>query len=912
MKSIIVTTGTRLSGVAAGAARRGCGVCCMWLVLAMTACCGSSTQAAVNTFSGANGISLTTDSNWTMVATLGNPTEPTAGTYNIAPTSSTKATDYQDQLFTAVSGTYTSSGASNRARSMNVTNGSQLVIQASGNSNNPQLWLGGVGTFSGVTPTVTVSNTGSFMNEVSGGTNDAVYLTNNSSLTLSSVNFTAGTGTATATLRTGTIAVVNFNVAAGSTFRSDVVIDGMGSNAASGITVKGGGLVVLGGLNTFTGLTTVQSGTLRYATSDALSTGGVTVAGGVLDLSTYNDIVGAVTLASGTITATTGTLTGASYTMSQGRVGAVLAGNSAGLTLTSTSGTVTLAGLNTYGGVTTINGGVLSTDSIMTGGAASGIGNSGNSATNLVIDGGSLQYTGTATTTSRKFVVGVSGATIENVGAGSLGFVSSTVLGTSGNGSRTLALTGTNTSNDNVFEPGIIDGTGGATSVVKNGSGNWVLTGTNGSSTYSGNTTINAGILGVKPDPNGTVAVLGSGTLVFNGGGLSANSSSDATVTNKVRVTSDFSLGGMGVASLTLSGSIDLTGATRAVTLVNNNPNTISGVISNGGLTLASTNSARTLTLSGLNTYSGNTTVDGGILKAGGVNGFGTGSVTVNAQGAIDLNSLAVANTITNNGGTILNAGSYSGTQTLLGVASFSSLGGTLNVGNTGKATLNGAIAGTIATLTGGTTELASGGSLTQSSVANAGTFIFSGTASGTTTLSTAFSGAGSFLKESASILALSGSSFFGAGTQITAGGLLVTGSIGGGLVDVSSAASIGGTGRIGGDLNLQAGAIFSFVPGNTLAVTGSATFGGFGVANIDGLTSSTPDGTYTLMSGLINFANVSNVGAGNAYSLGGNKSAYLQQGSMDLVVVPEPSVFIVGIAGLWAAVAAIRRRTTN
>jgi hypothetical protein len=290
------------------------------------------------------------------------------------------------------------------------------------------------------------------------------------------------------------------------------------------------------------------------------------------------------------------------------------------------------------------------------------------------------------------------------------------------------------------------------------------------------------------------------------------------------------------------------------------------------------------------------------------VNAFGSGTVTVASGAALDLNSLAVANTVTNNGGTILNAGSYAGTQTLLGVASFSSLGGTLNVGNTGKATLNGSIAGTIATLTGGTAELASGGSLTQSSVANAGTFLFSGTADAS--LATAFSGAGNFRKESASILSLSGSSFFGAGTQITAGGLLVTGSVGGGLVDVSSAASIGGTGRIGGDLNLQAGAMFRFVPGNTLAVTGSATFGGFSVADIQGLSSSTPDGTYTLMSGLVNFANVSNVGAGNAYSLGGNKSAYLQQGSLQLVVVPEPSVFIVGIAGLWAAVAAIRRRT--
>jgi autotransporter-associated beta strand protein len=403
---------------------------------------------------------------------------------------------------------------------------------------------------------------------------------------------------------------------------------------------------------------------------------------------------------------------------------------------------------------------------------------------------------------------------------------------------------------------------------------------------------------------------LGSGTLIFNGGGLSTAGSVDATVTNNVQVTSDFSLGGIGSGNVTLSGSVNLNGSTRQLTLPQSGAAVIAGVISNGGLTLVASNTNKSLSLNAANTYSGVTAVNGGLLRAGVVNAFGSGTVTVASGAALDLNSLAVANTITNNGGTILNAGSYAGTQTLLATATYSSLSSasTLNVGSAGKATLNGAIAGTIATLTGGTAELASGGSLTQSSVANAGTFIFSGTADAS--LATAFSGAGNFRKESASILSLSGSSFFGAGTQITAGGLLVTGSIGGGLVDVSSAASIGGTGRIGGDLNLQAGATFSFVAGNTLAVTGSATFGGFGVANIEGLSSSTPDGTYTLISGLVNFANVSNVGASNAYSLGSGKSAYLQQGSMDLVVVPEPSVFIVGIAGLSAAVAAIRRRT--
>ena len=59
-----------------------------------------------------------------------------------------------------------------------------------------------------------------------------------------------------------------------------------------------------------------------------------------------------------------------------------------------------------------------------------------------------------------------------------------------------------------------------------------------------------------------------------------------------------------------------------------------------------------------------------------------------------------------------------------------------------------------------------------------------------------------------------------------------------------------------------------------------------------------------------MNLANVSNVGAGSAYSLGGGKSAYLQAGSLQLVVVPEPSAVIAVVGGL-AGVAAygFRRR---
>jgi autotransporter-associated beta strand protein len=60
------------------------------------------------------------------------------------------------------------------------------------------------------------------------------------------------------------------------------------------------------------------------------------------------------------------------------------------------------------------------------------------------------------------------------------------------------------------------------------------------------------------------------------------------------------------------------------------------------------------LELDAANTYSGGTTIDGGTARAGDVAAFGTGGITVNAGGTLDKNGFMLANTITNNGGTVI------------------------------------------------------------------------------------------------------------------------------------------------------------------------------------------------------------------------------------------------------------------
>ncbi|MCX7003829.1 MAG: autotransporter-associated beta strand repeat-containing protein, partial [bacterium] len=181
------------------------------------------------------------------------------------------------------------------------------------------------------------------------------------------------------------------------------------------------------------------------------------------------------------------------------------------------------------------------------------------------------------------------------------------------NGGHTFTVQGIG----NTAISGIISAGGG---ITKAGAGTLTLSGAN---TYSGATTINGGTL-----------KLGAADVIPNGANKGDVTVTDTTDGDKLDLNTHSEtingLSGAGIVDTVAGGSPILTvGA-------NDQSSAFSGVIKNTAGTLALTKiGTGTLTLSGVNTYAGATTVDGGTLLVNNPSGSGTGSgaVTVNNTG---------------------------------------------------------------------------------------------------------------------------------------------------------------------------------------------------------------------------------------------------------------------------------------
>ncbi len=660
---------------------------------------------------------------------------------------------------------------------------------------------------------------------VNGGTFDV----NGSTQTIAAL---AGTGGAVA-LGNGALTVDQ----AGNTSYAGA-IGGTGS-----LTKAGSGTLVLAGVNSYTGGTTVSGGTLQLGIDGALAAGGaLTVNGGTFDLNGYNQTVGTLSGTGGAVALGSGALTvdQSGATTYAGSIGG------AGTLIKAGNGTLILSGANSLtntvvsGGVlqgttASLQGGIVNNAAVVfnqstTGtyaGAMSGTGSMTVNGGGIVVVTGANTYTGGTTITT--------GSTLQ-LGAG----------GTTGSIAGNVAVDGTLTfyRSDNIVFAGNISGNGG---IKLMGTGSVDFTGTN---TFTGGVSV-GGILRAGSDsqlgPAGSTLTLDDGTAQatasFSSGRQIVLAGSAGTFdTNGFTLALTGVLSGSGNLIKTGAGTLVLVGTTSYTgdtfvnggtlqgtmaalsrSIVNNATVTFSdsgvygGIMSGTGALLVA--SGTTIGFSGANTYTGGT-----FVQAGGALDLGTGSIAggVENEGLVRFvgtspmsfgGSIAGSGTLLVDGSLVLTgANSYTGTTQIeagtlrLGLGGSLSSSTLLNLGNNGGTfDLNGqtqtlgGIAGD-----GSTNILLGSGALTVNQAANGS---FGGQ----------ISGSGSLIKSGAGTLALSGSNTHA--NTIVSGGTLQLGA-GGSLAATSTLAVNGGTFDLNGQ-NQTVGALSG--TGGTVGLNGGA-----------------------------------------------------------------------------------------
>lgn len=338
------------------------------------------------------------------------------------------------------------------------------------------------GPASGTAPTVTIS--GSPLEFISNAG------------TLPTMSIAAG-GTVKPLLTISNNIVVTNNLSIAGT--SDGILSGAISGSSS-VTKTGAGKLTLSGDNSgFTGQWNVTGGNLIIMNSSSISSsnavtlsssGGFRVQPGA-GTTTIGSLIGSgsgTIRASGTLVVTQSVDGTVSNVLADGGMGGILA-------LTKSGGaTLTLSGLNTYSGGTTINAGTLQ---------MSGSGTLGSTSATLQMNGGFLDLNGTNQAVGA--LNGSAGTIYNSAPSGGGGAKTFTV----GTGDTSGSFSGTITDHD--------PGGSGFVKLVKVGTGTETLTST--TSNYTGGTDINGGVL-ISNSSNG--GALGRGTINVNSGGTLA------------------------------------------------------------------------------------------------------------------------------------------------------------------------------------------------------------------------------------------------------------------------------------------------------------------------------------------------------------------------------------------------------
>ena len=624
------------------------------------------------------------------------------------------------------------------------------------------------------------------------------------------------------------------------------VISGTGA-----VTQAGTGTIKLSGLNTFTGIATLNANTtVQAANTNALGTGVLVLKNGT---TLSSDSATARTLANSSFTfdgnttlgdatnngaltfSGNGTLTGnrALAINSAVTISGVIGdgGGTFGLTKNG-SGTLTVSGINTYGGATVINSGTYQISTNATAGSANSdftvnsggtfyLNNSGQTgavrAKSVTLNGGTIlqtlandvkeNVTNALTSASGSSVITqvnasakfsfltfgsfarTAGSTLLIRGEAEAGLKTQVIFTTAPSGAQLVnsALLGS-------FINAVSSAADATDISTYNGTSVAAVTSTSqgANASFTGGATTNykfTGAIGQTATANANSVNLGTGSSINGAQTLNVTS-------GMILATDDTNIGGTTAGTLAF-GSAEgivyvsgLTGAGKTLTIgsVITGSNATNGLTFTGGV-----NGAGTLVLNGANTYTGDTIINAGTLTLGNSLALQNSTLNYNNQGSTSTLSFGTLTTAT--------LGSLKGSQSLA---------------------LNNTIPTAVALTVGNN---------------NAVNDTYAGVLSGN----------GSLTKVGTGIQTLSGVNTYTGATTITTGTLQVDGSTAAdSTVDVGTAGSLTGSGAVNGNTTLTGSGVINKSSGiiaGTLAVTGG-NWNGSG--SVTGATNSSSD-TFTI-----------------------------------------------------------------